>query len=144
MSESCCTGGNKVMILSCSGGSNVGQIANQAAIELTQEGKGKLSCLAAIGGGLSGFVQSAKDLETVVVDGCPVGCAKAIFDKEGIPMKNYMVVTDLGIEKKPNFDLKRDQIDKTKDAICKFIDRIKDEDEDDETSTSCGCSCGCC
>ena len=30
------------MILVCSGGSNVGQLANQAAVELTQEGFGKL------------------------------------------------------------------------------------------------------
>ena len=29
------------MILACSGGSNVGQLSNQAAIELTQEGFGE-------------------------------------------------------------------------------------------------------
>lgn len=34
------------MILACSGGSNVGQLSNQAAIELTQEGFGKMFCLA--------------------------------------------------------------------------------------------------
>jgi uncharacterized metal-binding protein len=31
------------MILACSGGSNVGQVANQAAAELTQEGLGNWS-----------------------------------------------------------------------------------------------------
>jgi uncharacterized metal-binding protein len=49
------------MILSCSGGSNVGQLANQAAVELTREGFGKMYCLAGVGGLLSGFVQSARD-----------------------------------------------------------------------------------
>ena len=59
------------MILACSGGSNVGQLSNQAAIELTQEGFGKMFCLAGIGGNLGGFVQSAKDVPGMVaIDGC--------------------------------------------------------------------------
>jgi uncharacterized metal-binding protein len=53
------TNGN-VMLLACSGGSNVGQLTNQIAIELTQEDFGKMFCLAGIGGDLSSFVQSAK------------------------------------------------------------------------------------
>ncbi len=61
MSENCCSSNNNTMILACSGGSNVGQLSNQAAIDLTTEGIGKMFCLAGIGGQLSGFVQSAKD-----------------------------------------------------------------------------------
>ena len=48
MAEECCTPGGNIMILACSGGSNVGQLSNQAAIELTQEGFGKMFCLAGI------------------------------------------------------------------------------------------------
>ena len=59
MSQDCCQPKVTTMILACSGGSNVGQLSNQAAVELTQEGFGKLSCLAGIGAHLSGFVQSA-------------------------------------------------------------------------------------
>ncbi|MGD8564011.1 MAG: putative zinc-binding protein, partial [Desulfarculaceae bacterium] len=82
MSDDCCSNSNEVMLLSCSGGSNVGQLANQAAVELTQEGLGKMFCLAGIGGRLSGFVQSAKDVPALVVmDGCEIGCAKAVFDQ---------------------------------------------------------------
>jgi len=88
------------MILACSGGSNVGQAANQAAVELTREGFGKMYCLAGIGGGLQGFVQSARDVEEMIVlDGCPVGCAKAILTREGVTPGRYVVATDLGIEK---------------------------------------------
>ena len=73
MAEECCTPNGDVMILACSGGSNVGQLANQAAVELTQEGFGKIFCLAGIGGHLSGFVQSARDVpQMVALDGCPV------------------------------------------------------------------------
>lgn len=71
MTENCCASEENIMILACSGGSNVGQLSNQAAIELTREGFGKMFCLAGIGGKLGGFVQSAKDVENMVaIDGC--------------------------------------------------------------------------
>ena len=42
MAEDCCTPSGNIMILACSGCSNVGQLSNQAAVELTQEGFGNL------------------------------------------------------------------------------------------------------
>jgi len=118
MAEACCVPGGNVMILACSGGSNVGQLANQAAVELTQEGSGKMYCLAGIGGHLGGFVQSAKDVpEMVAIDGCSVGCAKAILENADVPLKGYVVLTDLGIEKNKDFALKQDEIRRVKEAV---------------------------
>lgn len=118
MGEECCTPGGNIMILACSGGSNVGQLNNQAAIELTQEGFGKMFCLAGIGGHMGGFVQSAKDVPAMVaIDGCELGCAKAILEHAEIPAKNYLVLTDLGIEKNKDFNLKAEDIQKVKAAI---------------------------
>ena len=118
MAKECCAPGGNIMILACSGGSNVGQLSNQAAIELTQEGFGKMFCLAGIGGHLSGFVQSAKDVPAMVaIDGCEVGCAKAILDHAEIQTKNYLVLTELGIEKNKDFNLKAEEIQKVKAAI---------------------------
>ncbi len=118
MAETCCGEGNEVMILACSGGSNVGQLSNQAAVELTQEGFGKMFCLAGIGGRLSGFVQSAKDTpKMVAVDGCPVGCAKAILKEADIPMDSYLVITEEKIEKNKNFNLERTDVDRVKAAV---------------------------
>ena len=96
MAQDCCATGNNVMILACSGGSNVGQLSNRAAVELTQEGFGKMYCLAGIGGQLKGFVQSAKDVPVIAaIDGCAVGCAKAILKNADIPNYNIIVLTDL-------------------------------------------------
>ena len=118
MGEECCTPGGNIMILACSGGSNVGQLGNQAAIELTQEGFGKMFCLAGIGGHLGGFIQSAKDVPAMVaIDGCEVGCAKAILDHAEIPTKNYLVLTEFGIEKNKDFNLKAEYIQKVKAAV---------------------------
>jgi uncharacterized metal-binding protein len=118
MAEDCCVPGGNVMILACSGGSNVGQLANQAAVELTREGFGKMYCLAGVGGLLSGFVQSAKDVpEMVAIDGCAVGCAKAILENADMPLKGYVIVTELGIKKNHDFDLKEKDTRMVKEAV---------------------------
>ena len=44
MAENYCASDGNIMILACSGGSNVGQISNRTAIELTREGFGKMFC----------------------------------------------------------------------------------------------------
>ncbi len=118
MANECCATGNNIMILACSGGSNVGQLSNQAAVELTREGVGKMFCLAGIGGQLSGFVQSARDVpEMVVIDGCSLGCAKACLENAQVPMKKYLVLTDIGIEKNKNLNLKPEEVEKVKAAV---------------------------
>jgi len=53
----------------------------------------------------------------VAIDGCEVGCAKAILEHTEISTKNYMVLTDLGIEKNKDFNLKTEDIQKVKAAV---------------------------
>jgi uncharacterized metal-binding protein len=120
MTEECCVPGGNIMILACSGGSNVGQLANQAAVELTREGFGKMYCLAGVGGLLSGFVQSARDATGMVaIDGCSVGCTKAILKNTNVPLRSYVVVTDLGIKKKHDFVLQEQDTRTVKEAVRK-------------------------
>ena len=120
MAEDCCSSNGDIMILACSGASNLGQISNRAAVELTQEGFGKMFCLSGIGGDLSGFVQSAKDTPRMIaIDGCDVGCAKATLERAGVPLKDYLVLTDLGIQKNKDFDLKHLEVQRAKDEIKK-------------------------
>lgn len=96
----------------------MGQLANQAAVELTQEGFGKMYCLAGIGGHLSGFVQSAKDVsEIVVIDGCATCCSKVILEHAEVPIKSYLILTDLGIEKNKHFNLNRKDLERVKGAV---------------------------
>jgi uncharacterized metal-binding protein len=122
MADNCCTGGGDIMILACSGGSNVGQITNQAAVELTREGFGKMFCLAGIGGQLSRFVQSARDAPVMVaIDGCQMGCAKAVLKLTQVLLSHYLVVTDEEIEKNKNFNLDRADIDRVKEAVKRAV-----------------------
>lgn len=120
MAEDCCATNGNIMILACSGGSNVGQLANQAAVELTQEGFGKMFCLAGVGGHLGGFVQSAKDVpQMVAIDGCEIGCTMAILEHAEVPVKSYLVLTEIGIEKNHDFKLKAEDVRKAKEAVKK-------------------------
>jgi uncharacterized metal-binding protein len=142
MAQECCASANNIMILACSGGSNVGQLSNRAAVELTQEGFGKMYCLAGIGGQLKGFVQSARDVPIIAaIDGCAVGCAQAILKNADIPNYNYLVVTDLGIEKNKNFALSEEDVRKVKEAIRAAYNGRQPAASMNATSAKGGC-CG--
>ncbi|AEG13924.1 DGC domain protein [Desulfofundulus kuznetsovii DSM 6115] len=119
MADTCTCEAAPVLIFPCSGGSNVGQIANQAAVELTKEGVGKLFCLAGIGGHVESFIESSKGNRLVVIDGCPTACARKIFDHVNLPVTDYIVVTGLDIKKAHNFDLERNDIEK----VCAEVKR---------------------
>ncbi len=121
MSENCCeTSASSTMLLACAGGSNVGQLTNRAAVELTIEGYGRMSCLAGIGGRLSGFIQSTKDAESlIVIDGCEIACGKATLENAGVAVSahQHLVVTNYGIEKNKDFNLSQEDADLVKDAV---------------------------
>lgn len=107
------------LILACSGGSNVGQITNQAALELTREGLGKMFCLAGLGGDIAGIIKAVREADgLIVLDGCALGCAKAIMERAGLPLGQYLVATDLGIEKVKDTQLlvRQEDVDKLKAA----------------------------
>ncbi|MCG3180350.1 MAG: hypothetical protein BIFFINMI_02709 [Phycisphaerae bacterium] len=100
--SSCCGGakGRTVLLYACSGGANVGEVSDKAARELMFAGCGTMFCLAGLGGDIDGMVQTARDADVnVVIDGCPMDCAKKTFDRHGIRDYRQIKVTDLGIEK---------------------------------------------
>jgi uncharacterized metal-binding protein len=100
--SSCCGSDKKrtVLIYACSGGANVAEISDKAARELMFAGEGTMFCLAGLGAGIQGMIQTAKDADVnLVIDGCPMDCAKKVFDKAGLTDYAYVKVTDLGIEK---------------------------------------------
>ena len=116
--DNCCCGSTN-LILACSGASNVGQITNEVAKKLDIEKQGRFFCLAGVGGHISGMVASVDGSDKVlVIDGCPVACAKLTMDEAGLDGYEYVIVTDLGIEKNHDFALDPADIDKTLDTCC--------------------------
>ena len=100
------------LIFCCSGASNVGVLSFQAAIRLAQEGFGEFSCIAGIGSSNPPMIRTAKSAgERVVIDGCPIGCARKIMDANLIPVDRYVIVTELGIDKTHEFDIENSDIE---------------------------------
>jgi len=118
MEDKCLCEPAEILIFPCSGGSNVGQIANQAGVKLTQEGMGKFFCLAGIGGHVSGMIESTKAGKMLVaIDGCSVACAKKTLEHAGFNIDEYIQVTDLGIEKNHDLNPASPEIEKIVDHL---------------------------
>ncbi len=113
MEEKCLCEPSEILIFPCSGGSNVGQIANEAGVKLTQKGFGNIFCLAGIGGHISGMIESTKAGKVIVaIDGCPVACAKKTLEHAGFNIDEYVEVMALGIEKNHDFNLNQADVKK--------------------------------
>ena len=94
-----CCGGNR-LIFSCSGAADVGELADRVARELTREGIGKMFCLTGVGGNVGPIVEKTKSADSrLVIDGCPIACAKKLMDNAGITDYAYLQVNTLGYEK---------------------------------------------
>jgi uncharacterized metal-binding protein len=113
MASKCLCEPADILIFSCSGASNVGQIANHAAVRLSRNGVGKYFCLAGIGGHVSGMIESTKSGKMIAaIDGCPVACAKKTLEHAGFTVDEHVQVTGLGIAKNHDHDLAAPDIDK--------------------------------
>jgi uncharacterized metal-binding protein len=84
--DKCLCKPTEVLIFPCSGGSNVGQIANEAAKRLSSQGIGSISCLGGIAGHVSSFAEETREVKKVVaIDGCTVHCASKTLEHAYCP-----------------------------------------------------------
>jgi uncharacterized metal-binding protein len=123
----CCGGteSKNVLLYACSGGANVAEISDRVARELMFDGCGKMFCLAGLGAEIQGMVQTAKDADmNIVIDGCPMDCAKKIFDKVGVTNYKQIRVTDLGIEKVKGIRCTDEQVQKVADAARRAVAEV--------------------
>lgn len=92
-----------------------------------------------MGAHLSGFVQSAKDIPgLVVIDRCEVGCAKGVLEHAEVPLRAYLVITGLGIDKTKDMNLKREEVDRGKQAVRRLQANSGSRPGEPEPVT-CGC-----
>ena len=118
----CACGTANVGIFACSGVSNVGQIANQIAIELTKQEVGKMMCTVGIGGRINGLMKSAEGSERLIaIDGCPLNCTKETLELAGFTPDRHIVISELGIKKNKDLDLKDEEVKETLDKIKEIL-----------------------
>lgn len=88
------------LIFPCSGGSDCGAISDQAGRLMTREGKGKMYCLAGLGGDVAPIIANAKAAGKVLaIDGCELDCAKKSLERVGIAVTAHIRMSDLGMKK---------------------------------------------
>lgn len=96
----CACGGSPALIYTCSGAADVGELADRSARQLSKDKKGAMSCLAGIGGNISGFIKSTEGADNVlVIDGCPLNCARKTLEEKGLTNFKHLMVTEIGFKK---------------------------------------------
>lgn len=98
--SACACSAAPTLIFACSGGADVGALADLAARRLTRDGRGKMFCLAGIGGRVSGIMKSTETAGRILaIDGCPLDCARKSLEQAGFTNVTHVRLTDQGFEK---------------------------------------------
>jgi len=88
------------LIFACSGAADVGHVSDIAARRLTDEGAGKMFCLAGIGGRVSGIMATTKAASQILaIDGCPLDCVRRSLEEAGFSEFDHLRLSDLGMDK---------------------------------------------
>lgn len=96
---------NKAIVYSCSGCSNLAEMAHNISLTLDGDGIAEMSCISGVVGKVKPIVDLANSGRKIIaIDGCDLGCTKACLDKSGIPTEHYFKISDFGFEKRDKWD----------------------------------------
>ena len=88
------------LIYSCSGCSDVAQLANNVAVSLDHAGEFEMSCISGVGGKVPSLVKTARSGRPItVIDGCPLHCARACLENIGVEPDEHVRLYDFGFKK---------------------------------------------
>lgn len=88
-------------------------MANHIAVKLDRQQKAEMSCIAGVGGNVKALVKVAKTKrKIVVIDGCPLACAKACLKNHGIEPDVHIKLSDSGVKKQQHADFDLDEATK--------------------------------
>ena len=86
-------------VFACSGAADLGRISDLVARKLHSDNVRQMKCLAFIGAEIQDMIDSVKDTNMLVIDGCELDCGKLTMEKNGMPGFCHLRLTDLGYEK---------------------------------------------
>jgi uncharacterized metal-binding protein len=115
------------LIYSCSGCSNIAQLANQTAVELNRERKAEMSCIAGIGGDVKPLVKKAQSASRIIaLDGCSLHCVKNTLARHSIIATWHFTLTDFDIKKRYHADFSNDDLLRIKENVLSTIQSSSD------------------
>lgn len=93
------------LVYSCSGCSNLAQMANDIAIMLDRKDLAEMSCIAGVGGNVTALVKKAKSGRQIIsLDGCQLHCVNSCLARHGIKPDLHYTFTDFGLKKQYQVD----------------------------------------
>jgi len=88
------------VVYACSGCSDAGELADRIARQLARAGAARMSCLAGIGGRVKSLVMTAEKAERIlVIDGCPLNCARHTLQLAGFQNFDHLELHKIGMRK---------------------------------------------
>ena len=88
------------VVYACSGCSDVGELADRIARELTRTGLAEMSCLAGIGGRVKSIMGKGEKAERIlIIDGCPLNCARHTLELAGLKRFDHLGLHEIGLRK---------------------------------------------
>jgi uncharacterized metal-binding protein len=94
-----------MLVYSCSGASNVAQLANHVAVRLDRLGLMEMSCIAGVGGDVRALVRTATAGRPIVaIDGCPLACCERVLAAKGVEPALVVRLHELGLRKRKHVD----------------------------------------
>jgi uncharacterized metal-binding protein len=93
------------LVYSCSGCSSAAQMANHLALQLDRAGVAEMSCIAGVGGGVTGLVRTAQSGRRILaLDGCVLKCVAACLANAGVVADTHVVLSEHGVKKRQHAD----------------------------------------
>ena len=83
-------------VFACSGAADLGKISDLVARKLQGEKIRQMKCLAFIGAGIDEMIDSIKDTDMLVIDGCELDCGRLTMERNGLSGYKHLRLTDLG------------------------------------------------
>lgn len=89
------------LVYACSGCSGAAQLANGLAVRLDRAGLAEMSCIAGIGGDVPAILRLARSGRPIVVlDGCPLHCARNCLGRHAIAATLHIDLSCEGVKKR--------------------------------------------
>lgn len=120
----------EVIVYSCSGCSNVAQLANSVAVRLHREKIAKMSCIAGVGGDVSSLVKTAENAETILaLDGCPLACVANCLKRHNLTPDVHIILTEEGLSKNAHEEVSQSVVDEFFQKAKEIVGKMKIADD---------------
>ncbi|AMD00808.1 MULTISPECIES: putative zinc-binding protein [Halomonas] len=115
----------RTLVYSCSGCSDVAQLANDVALALDHTGVAEMSCIAGVGGGVPGLVKTARSGRPIIaIDGCQMHCVTHCLANAGVSATEHVKLYEQGFRKRRGQTYSEEEVTAVAERVGSLIARL--------------------